>query len=62
MKQKMIKKRQYLGGMLNNLKTWVVTYKGEVVEKFRIQGAAKNFIMQNNKDYFYELKLECVVT
>ena len=55
-------RRVCVGGMLNNLKTWAVTWKGKVVDTFRTYNAAKSFIMQNNKDYFKELKLEGVTT
>lgn len=58
----MIPKSQYIGGMLNNPKTYVVLWKGKVVETFRTYNAARSFVMQNNKHYFGELKIECVVT
>ena len=55
-------RRVFVGGMLNNQKTWAVTWKGKVIDTFRTYNAARNFMMQNNKDYFRELKLESVVT
>ena len=55
-------RRVYVGGMLNNQETWAILYRGKVIDTFRTYNAARNFMMQNNKDYFRELKLESVVT
>ena len=41
----------------NLTEQWDIIYKEEVVASFKTKGAAATFIQQNNKDYFYMLKI-----
>lgn len=37
---------------------WKVKYEGKIIMSFRTKMSAKDYISENNKNYFYELELE----
>ena len=41
----------------NRTEQWNIMYKEEVIASFKTKGAARTFMQQNNKKYFYMLEI-----